>query len=122
LALYAEISGQGGTTETTLAVLKFGSPSVAVCDSKDLNLEVTATDGGADTVILRARIQRVARAQPADFEFGRPNPVEKAWSPETTPVRVRFGDSAEVQVTDQDHRKCLVALHPDRMRGTVSEQ
>jgi len=122
VALYAEISGQGGMAETTLAVLKFGSPSVAVCDDKALNLQVIATDGGADAVILRARMQRVARAQPADFEFGRPSAVESAWPPESPPVRVRFGESADVQVSDQDHRTWKVVLHPDRMRGALSMQ
>jgi hypothetical protein len=70
VALYANISGDGTTAETTLAVLRFGVASIAVCDDKDLNLQVTARDGGAGTVILRTRIQRVPRAQPAEFEFG----------------------------------------------------
>ena len=122
VALYAVIGGDGSTAETTLIVLKFGAPSVAVCDNKDLNLRVTATDGGADTVVLRARIQHVARAPPADFEYGRPNAVETAWSPESPPVRVRFGKSTEVQVTDQDHNTWTVMLHPDRMQGAISFQ
>jgi hypothetical protein len=122
VALYAVISGEGSTAETTLVVLKFGSPSVAVCDGKDLNLQVTATADGADTVMLRARIQHVARAQPAEFKFGTPNAVETAWPPESPPVRVRYGQSAEVQVTDQDHKTWKVALHPDRMRGAISSQ
>jgi hypothetical protein len=103
VAVYANISGQGTTAETTLVVLRFGSPLIAVCDVKSLDLQVTATDGGDDSVILRAKIQRVARVQPRDFEFGRPNAVEKAWSPESLPVRVGFGKSADVDVTDQDH-------------------
>lgn len=122
VALYAEITGQGDTAETTLAVLIFGSPSVAVCDNKDLNLQVIATDGGTDTVILRIRIQRVVRAQPADFQFGRPSAVESAWPPVSPPVRVRFGESAEMQVTDQDHRTWKVVLHPDRVQGAISIQ
>jgi hypothetical protein len=122
VALYAVIGGDGSTAETTLIVLKFGSPAVAVCDDKDLNLQVTATDGGADTVILRARIQHVARAKPADFEYGRPNAVETAWSPETPPVRVRFGKSTEMQVTDQDHNTWTVMLRPDRMQGAINIQ
>ena len=61
VALYANISGEGTTAETTLVVLRFGSPSVAVCDDKDLDLQVTASDGGTGTVTLRARIQHVAR-------------------------------------------------------------
>ena len=120
VALYANISGEGTTAETTLVVLRFGSPSVAVCDDKDLDLQVTATDGGAGTVILRARIQHVARVQPAEFEFGRPNAVETAWSPESPPLRVPYGKSAEVKVTDQDHKTWKVTLYPDRMRGAIS--
>jgi hypothetical protein len=122
VALYAEISGEGSTAETTLVALRFGSPSITVCDDKDLDLQVTATDGGADTVVLRARIQHVARAQPADFEFGRPNAVETAWSPESPPVRVHYVKTAEVQVTDQDHKTWKVALHPDRMQGAINAQ
>jgi hypothetical protein len=122
VALYTEIRGEGTTTETTLVALKFGSPAIAVDDAQNLNLQVTATDGGADTVILRARIQRVARAQPAEFEFGTPNAVETAWSPETPPVRIRYGKSAEVQVTDQDHKSWNVVFHPNRMQGAISFQ
>ena len=120
VAVYANVSGQGTTAETTLAVLRFGSPSVVVCDDKNLDLSITATEGAADTVILRAKIQRVARVRPADFEFGKPNAVDTAWSPESPPVLVRLGESADVQVTDQDHRTWRVSLHPDRMQGTIS--
>ena len=122
VVLYANISGEGTTAETTLVVLRFGSPSVAVCDDKDLDLQVTAAYGGARTVILRARIQHVARAQPADFEFGRASAAETAWSPESPPHRVRYGKSAEVTVTDQDHKTWKVTLYPDRMRGTINFQ
>jgi hypothetical protein len=121
VALYANISGEGATAETTLVVLRFGLPSIAVCDDKDLDLEVTASDGGTDRVTLRARIQRVARVQPAEFEFGRPNAVDTAWSPETPPLRVRYGKSAEVNVTDQDHKTWKVTLYPDRMQGAIRE-
>jgi len=48
--------------------------------------------------------------------------VETAWSPETPPVRIRYGESAEVQVTDQDHKTWKVALHPDRMQGAIYYQ
>jgi beta-lactamase regulating signal transducer with metallopeptidase domain len=115
VALYADVIDEGSAAFTTLIVLKFGSPAIAVCDGKDLDLQVTATDAGADTVMLRARIQHVARARP--LEYGIPNAVESAWSPETPPVRVRYGKSAEVQVTDQDHKTWKVVLHPDRMQG-----
>jgi hypothetical protein len=122
VVLYANISGDRTTAETTLVVLRFGSPSVAVCDDKDLDLQVTATDGGAGTVTLRARIQHVAQPQPAEFEFGRPNAVDTAWSPKSPPLRVRYGKSAEVKVTDQDHKTWKVTLYPDRMQGVISFQ
>jgi hypothetical protein len=122
VVLYANISGDRTTAETTLVVLRFGSPSVAVCDDKDLDLQVTATDGGAGTVTLRARIQHVAQPQPAEFEFGRPNAVDTAWSPKSPPLRVRYGKSAEVKVTDQDHKTWKVTLYPDRMQGAISFQ
>jgi hypothetical protein len=117
VALYANIIGDGSTAETTLAVSRFGSSSIAVCDDEDLDLQVTAEDGGADTVILRARIQHVARKPPAEFEFGTPNAVETAWSTESAPVRVRYGESAEVDLSDQDHKTWKVVLHPDRVQG-----
>jgi hypothetical protein len=120
-ALYANIGGEGTIAETTLVVLRFGRPSVAVCDDKDLDLQVTASDGGEGTVILRARIQRVARPQPAEFEFGKPTAVDTAWSSESPPLRVRYGKSAEVSMTDQDHKTWKVALYPDRMRGAIRQ-
>src|SRR6202000_2211212 len=60
VAVYANISGDGSTGETTLAMLRFGSHSIAVCDDKDLDVQITAQDGGTDPFILRARIQYVA--------------------------------------------------------------
>ncbi len=122
VALYANISGDGTTGETTLAVLRFGIASIAVCDDKDLNLQVTASDGGAGTVILRTRIQRVAPPQPAEFEFGRPSAVASAWSPESAPVRVRYGKTVEAKVADQDHKTWKVTFHPDRLHGALVEQ
>ncbi len=118
LALYAKI-GEGGGSETNLIVLKFGSPGVVVCDTKNLDLRVTATDGGADSVILRAQIQHVTRMQPAEFEFGKPNAVEAAWPPESPPTRVRYGSLAKVILTDQDHNQWKVELYPDRMQGVL---
>ena len=122
VALYANISGEGTTAETTLAILRFGSPSVAVCDDKDLDLQVTATDGGAGAVILRARIQHVAPPQPAQFEFGKPKAVEGAWSAESRPHRVLYGKYTEVQLIDRDHKTWKVSLYPDRLWGVISTQ
>jgi hypothetical protein len=119
VALYANITGDGTTAETTLAVLHFGSPSIVVCDDKDLDLEVTATDGGAGTVIIRARVQQVTRPPSAEFEYGQPHAVAAAWSAESPPVRVRYGGSAEVPLTDQKHRTWKILLLPDRMSGAL---
>ena len=93
-----------------------------MADAQNLDLQVTATDGGEATVILRARIQHVALTPPTEFKWGTPNAVETAWSPETPPVRVRYGQSAEVRLTDQEHRTWKVVLHPDRMQGANSFQ
>lgn len=122
VALYANISGEGTTEETTLAVLKFGTPSVAICDNKDLDLQVTANDGGAGTVILRARIQHVPPPQPAEFEFGRAKAVEGLWPTESRPRRVPYGKYAAMQLTDQEHKTWKVTLYPDRLRGVISPQ
>jgi hypothetical protein len=118
LAFYAKI-GEGGGSETNLIVLKFGSSGIVVCDTRNLDLRVTATDGGAGSVILRAQFQHVAPMQPADFEFGKPSVVETAWPPESPPVRVRYGRSAEVVLTDQEHNHWKVELYPDRMQGVL---
>lgn len=90
---------------------------MVVCDDQDLDLQITAQDGRAGTVILRARIQHVARKPPAEFEFGTPNAVETAWSAFSAPVRVRYGESAEIDLADQDHKTWKVVIHPDRVWG-----
>jgi len=122
LALYANISGEGTTEETTLVVLRFGMPSISVCDNLDLDLEVTATDGGANTVILRARIQHVAPPQPAEFEFGKARAVDGLWPTESSPRRVLYGKYAQLQLTDQEHKTWKVRLYPDRLWGVINPQ
>jgi hypothetical protein len=42
--------------------------------------------------------------------------------PESPPLRIRYGKSAEVKVTDQDHKTWKVTLYPDRMQGAISYQ
>jgi hypothetical protein len=121
VALYADISGEGSTAQTHLVVLKFGSPAIAVTDTQ-LDLEVTAIDGGVDTVILRTRIQHVALVPASEFEFGKPNAVATAWSPDAPSVRVRYGKSVEVRLADRDHRAWKVVLHLDRMEEASSLQ
>jgi hypothetical protein len=119
-ALYASVSGEGSSAATTLVVLTFGIPAVAVDDIQNLDLQVTAADGGADTVVLRARIQRVARSHPSEFEWGTRQAVDTAWSSESSPVRVRYGSSAEVRLTDQDHRTWKVVLHQSTVGHELS--
>jgi hypothetical protein len=118
VALYADISAEGSIASTHLVVLKFGAPAIAVTDT-ELDLQVTAIDGGANAVTLRTRIQHVARVRPSEFKWGTPNAVATDWSPETPAVRVRYGKSAEVRLTDKDHRTWKVVLHPDRMQGAT---
>jgi hypothetical protein len=122
VALYADISDAGSTTSTNLIVLKFGSPEIAVADDQQLDLQVTAIDGGADTVILRTRIQHVALAPASEFEFSKPNAAETAWSPEAPLVHVRYGKSLVVRLADQNHKAWKVVLHPDRIEEASSLQ
>jgi hypothetical protein len=119
VALYAEITGDGGTNETNLVVFMFGSSAMTVDDSRDLFVEVTGRGGGADAVALRARIQHVVRTSTTAFATEMPHSLEKNWSLETPPIRIRYGDSAVVQLTDQDHKTWKVSLYPDRLRGAI---
>lgn len=119
VVLYAEICGDGITTMTNLITFKFNVPVIAVDDRKDLDLQVIGSDAGADTVMLRARIQRVPHASPAEFQWGTPAAVEANWSAEAPPVRVRYGEFFEMQMIDQDHKTWKVSLHPDHMRGEI---
>jgi hypothetical protein len=118
LVFYADIHGAGGVSTTNLQVLKFGSPAIAVDDGNNLDLQVTASNGDPESVILRARIQHVTPM--GTFQWGTPRALDTAWSEETRPIRVRYGESGEMQITDQDHRVWNVVLHPNRMEGNVS--
>jgi hypothetical protein len=120
VVFYADIRSAGSVSTTNLQVLKFGSPAIAVDDNNNLDLQVTASNGDAESVMLRARIQHVAPMAPSTFQWGTPRAVETAWSQETRPIRVRFGESGKMQITDQDHRLWSVVLHPNRMEGKVS--
>jgi hypothetical protein len=119
VVFYAEITGDGNTTMTNLVVFKFGSSAIAVDDKKELDLQVTGSDAGADMVLLRARIQRVPHASPSEVRYGMPRAVEKNWTAETSPIQVRYGHSADVLMADQDHHIWKVSLHPDHMRGAI---
>jgi hypothetical protein len=119
VVLYAEISGDGNINMTNLVVFKFGSSAVAVDDKRGLHLEVTGGDAGANRVALRARIERVRRPSPTESRFDTPIALEKDWTSATPPIRIRYGRSAEVQVTDQEHRTWKVSLHPDHLSGAI---
>jgi hypothetical protein len=43
--------------------------------------------------------------------------LKTAWSPATAPVRVPYGGSTDVQVTDQNGKTWKVVLHPERLRA-----
>jgi hypothetical protein len=117
---YADIQSVGSVASTTLQVLRFGSPAVAVDDRDNLDLQVTASDGDAESVMLRARIQQVAPMEPSTFQWGLPRAIETEWSQETLPIRIRYGESGELHIADQNHKVWDVSLHPDRMVGNVS--
>jgi hypothetical protein len=119
VVFYAEISGDGNTNMTSLAVFKLGSSAVAVDDRRNLYLEVSGGDAGANMVALRARIQHVPRPSPTDSRLETPSTLAKNWPLETPPIRIRYGRSAEVQVTDQEHKTWKVSLHPDHLRGAI---
>jgi len=119
LVVYSDIRRAGGVSMTNLEVFKFGSSAIFVDDNNNLALQVTAVDGDADSVMLRARIQHVVPTGTSAFQELRPV-VEAAWSRETQPIRLRYGESGEVQITDQDHRVWSVTLHPNRMEGKLS--
>jgi hypothetical protein len=119
VVLYANISDDGDTNMTNLVVFKFGSSAVAVDDKRNLYLEVTGGNAGADMVALRARIEHVPRPSPTESRFETPIRLEKNWPLETPPIRIRYGRSAEVQVTDQEHKTWKVSLHPDHLRGAI---
>ena len=105
------------TRSTELLVLNFGAPAVTVCSRKNpfgvVHVEVTATPGGADDVDVRVRVQHVALGT----SDGIPDAVATAWGPESPPVRVRYGASAPVRLTDADGQAWTITLYPDRLRG-----
>jgi hypothetical protein len=45
-----------------------------------------------------------------------------AWSPESLPVRVRYGNSVEIRLADRGHKAWKVVLHPDRIEEASSLQ
>jgi hypothetical protein len=129
LLLYADIIGEGKTWYSNLLALKFGSPAIGVSEFKNpfgvFHVQFTAADDGADAVQVRVRIQHaplgpeMAPRPDTGPDGWVPDAAENAWSPETPPVRVRYGESAEVQVTDRDRKTWRLVLHPERLRSAA---
>lgn len=130
LFLYADVNDGGRTTYTQLVAMTLGSPAV-INESPYFNphnieyIEVTAADAGADAVALRVRsqplvvgldaqqmAQLVARA--ADPKIPDPNASE--WSSETAPIRVPYGESGQIEMTDPNGHKWSIVLHPARLK------
>lgn len=130
LFLYADVNDGGKTSYTPLVAMTLGSPTVIsenpYSDPRSIEyIEVTAADAGADAVALRLRSQRVGRglnalqlalqvASGPDITIPSANPA--AWSAETAPIRVRYGDSGQIDVTDPDGHKWSIVLHPTRLK------
>jgi hypothetical protein len=120
LLLYADVIGEGMTRPSTWMALKAGSPEVTVCSLKNpfgvVHVQVKAVEIGADSVDVRVRVQHVPL--PATAEI--PDALKTGWSPESAPVRVPYGGSAGVQVTDQNGKIWRIVLHPERLRASES--
>jgi beta-lactamase regulating signal transducer with metallopeptidase domain len=117
LLLYADVIGEGMERPTELLALKAGSPAVTVCSLKNpfgvVHVQIKSVEIGTDAVTIRVRLQH--RPLPATAEI--PDALERAWSPESAPVRAPYGGSAGVQVTDQNGKTWRIVLHPDRLTG-----
>jgi hypothetical protein len=117
LLLYADVIGEGMTRPTELLALKVGSPAVTVCSLKNpfgvVHVQVTAVEIGADAVTVRVRVQHAPLRTTAEM----PAALESAWSPESAPVPVPYGGSADVQVADQNGKTWKIVLHPERLSG-----
>jgi hypothetical protein len=126
LFLYADVNDGGRTAITQLVAMTLGSPAV-INESPYFSphsiryIEVTAVDAGADAVALRVRSQplvvglddqQMAQlvARGADPKIPDPNP--SAWSSETAPIRVPYGESGQIELTDPNGHKWSIVLHP----------
>ena len=120
LLVYADVIGEGMTRPTELLALKLGSPAVTVCSLKNpfgvVHVQITPVEIGTHAVAVRVRVQHAALPITAEI----PDAVETAWSAESAPIRVPYGGSAAVQVTDQNGKTWKIALHPERLTGTRS--
>jgi beta-lactamase regulating signal transducer with metallopeptidase domain len=130
LFLYADVNDGGRTTYTQLAAMTWGSPTV-INESPYFNpqmikyIEVTAADAGADAVALRVRsqplvlgldAQQMAQQVARGTEPKIPDANPSAWSPETAPIRVPYGESGHIDITDRDGHQWSIVLHPARLK------
>lgn len=130
LFLYADVNDGGHTSYTDLVAMTLGSPAV-ISRSPYFNphsieyIEVTAAEAGADAVALRLRSQQIVLglnasqlalqiARGADIKIPEANP--SAWSPESAPIRVPYGESGQIDMTDPDGHQWSIVLHPARLK------
>jgi hypothetical protein len=130
LFLYADVNDGGHTSYTELVAMTLGSPAV-ISRSPYFNphsieyIEVTAAEAGADAVALRLRAQQIVLgldalqialqvASGVDTKIPDANP--SAWSPETAPIRVPYGESGQIDMTDPNGHKWSIVLHPARLK------
>jgi beta-lactamase regulating signal transducer with metallopeptidase domain len=118
LFFFAQVSGSSWScAATNLIVLKYDSPEVAKCTGRNpfgvVYVQVTAASDGPDAARLRISVQHAALGPAGEI----PDISETAWSSQTAPVRVRYGESAELQVRDQEQQTWKIVLHPDRLKG-----
>ena len=126
LFLYADVNDGGHTYYTELVAMTLGSPAV-INESPYFNpysieyIEVTAADAGADAVALRLRSQKIvlglnalqiAQQVASGVVPKIPDANASAWSPETAPIRVPYGESGQIDVTDPNGHKWSIVLHP----------
>lgn len=130
LLLYADVNDGGKTSYTQLVAMTLGSPTVIsespYSDPRSIEyIEVTAANAGADAVALRLRSQRVERglnalqlalqvASGPDITIPSANP--SGWSAETASIRVPYGHSGQIDVTDPSGHKWSIVLHPTRLK------
>jgi len=107
--------------------MTLGSPAV-ISESPYFNphgsieyIEVTAADAGADAVALRLRSQKIvlglnavqiAQQVAGGVHTKIPDPNPSAWSSETAPIRVPYGESGQIDMTDPNGHKWSIVLHP----------
>jgi beta-lactamase regulating signal transducer with metallopeptidase domain len=115
LLMYADVIGEGMTRPSDLVALKLASPEVTESSLKNpfgvVHVQLTAVEIGADAATVRVRVHHAllpSTAETADVPG-------TAWQAESASVRVPYGASAAVQVTDQDGKAWKIVLHPERL-------